>query len=144
VFSVWKFRSMYVHDEDPGIVTQATDDDERVTPVGRFLRATSIDELPQLFNVLTGTMSLVGPRPHAMVHNNRYSAEIAHYMCRHRIKPGITGLAQIRGHRGNTEALANMQARVASDIEYINNWSLSLDLWILLMTPYSLLKYPAY
>ena len=144
VFSVWKFRSMYVHDETAGVVTQATSDDHRVTPVGRVLRATSIDELPQLFNVLVGSMSLVGPRPHAMVHNDRYSAEIAHYMCRHRIKPGITGLAQIRGYRGNTEALAKMQARVACDIEYINNWSLSLDLWILLMTPYSLLKHKAY
>jgi putative colanic acid biosynthesis UDP-glucose lipid carrier transferase len=144
VFSVWKFRSMYVHDEGEGCLTQARADDERVTPVGRILRATSIDELPQLFNVLGGTMSLVGPRPHAMVHNDRYSAEIAHYMCRHRIKPGITGLAQIRGHRGNTEAIANMQARVASDIEYINNWSLSLDLWILLKTPYALLKHKGY
>lgn len=136
VFDVLKFRSMRVHD-DP-VVKQATQMDPRVTRVGRFLRRTSIDELPQLFNVLKGDMSLVGPRPHAVEHNDYYSDKIKAYMARHRIKPGITGYAQINGYRGETETVDKMAKRVELDLEYINNWSLWLDVKILLKTPLSL------
>jgi putative colanic acid biosysnthesis UDP-glucose lipid carrier transferase len=143
VFEVWKFRSMYVHDEGDK-VTQAKKDDARITPVGRFLRRTSLDELPQLFNVIGGTMSLVGPRPHAISHNLEYSQQISAYMARHRVKPGITGLAQIHGYRGETDSVEKMIRRVQLDLEYINNWSLGLDLWILIRTPFSLLSDNAY
>ncbi|MEM7221262.1 MAG: undecaprenyl-phosphate glucose phosphotransferase [Pseudomonadota bacterium] len=140
VFEILKFRSMY--DEPAGepeaCVVQATKGDPRVTPIGRFLRRTSIDELPQLFNVLNGTMSLVGPRPHALQHNLDYSGKIRTYMSRHRIKPGITGLAQIHGLRGETDTVDKMRRRVAYDLQYINNWSLLHDLWILLRTPFAL------
>jgi putative colanic acid biosynthesis UDP-glucose lipid carrier transferase len=136
VFKVWKFRSMRVHDE--GEVRQATRDDDRVTPLGRFLRRSSIDELPQLFNVLFGQMALVGPRPHAVTHNIYYTGKVRAYMARHRLKPGITGLAQITGHRGETETLEKMQLRVAQDLNYINQWSLWLDIKILLKTPFTL------
>lgn len=135
VFEIWKFRSMHEHKESGGKVTQARKSDSRVTPVGRFLRKTSIDELPQLFNVLSGSMSLVGPRPHALVHNYDYAQRISAYMSRHRIKPGITGLAQISGLRGETETLDKMRRRVEADISYINNWSLWSDIVILLKTP---------
>lgn len=133
-FHIWKFRSMYVHPVDNGIIKQAERNDPRVTRVGRFLRRTSLDELPQLFNVLRGEMSLVGPRPHAVQHDEEYSQRIADYFARLNIKPGITGLAQVRGHRGETRDLAQMAQRVESDIEYINNWSLWLDMTILLRT----------
>jgi putative colanic acid biosynthesis UDP-glucose lipid carrier transferase len=142
VFEVWKFRSMYLHDDER--VNQATRDDPRITPVGRFIRRTSIDELPQLFNVLNGTMSLVGPRPHAIAHNLEYGAQITAYMARHRVKPGITGWAQIHGYRGETDTLEKMHQRVRLDLEYINNWSLRLDLWILIRTPFALLSENAY
>lgn len=144
VFEVWKFRSMYLHDDEQGKVQQATKDDPRVTPIGRFLRKTSLDELPQLFNVLDGTMSLVGPRPHAVSHNLEYSDQITAYMARHRVKPGITGWAQIHGYRGETDTLEKMHQRVRLDLEYINNWSLKLDLWILLRTPFALFCDNAY
>lgn len=144
VIEVWKFRSMYVHQESEGRVTQAKVNDHRVTPIGRFLRRTSIDELPQLFNVLQGAMSLVGPRPHALAHNQSYSKKIDSYLSRHRIKPGITGLAQIKGLRGETENLDKMQKRVIQDIEYIRNWSIWLDLKILLLTPVKLFSKNAY
>lgn len=136
VIEVWKFRSMRLHDDRA--VKQATRDDPRVTPFGRFIRRTSIDELPQLFNVLRGEMSLVGPRPHAVTHNDYYSDKILAYMARHRIKPGITGLAQVTGHRGETETLEKMQQRVEQDLAYINHWSLWLDIKILLKTPFTL------
>lgn len=136
VIEVWKFRSMRMHDDRA--VKQATRDDPRVTPFGRFIRRTSIDELPQLFNVLRGEMSLVGPRPHAVTHNDYYSDKIRAYMARHRIKPGITGLAQVTGHRGETETLEKMQRRVEQDLAYINHWSLWLDIKILLKTPFTL------
>ncbi|MGQ9427253.1 undecaprenyl-phosphate glucose phosphotransferase [Gilvimarinus sp. F26214L] len=136
IIEVLKFRSMYVHQDSH--VKQAQKGDPRVTPVGRFIRRTSIDELPQLFNVLKGEMSLVGPRPHAVAHNDYYADKIRAYMARHRIKPGITGYAQINGYRGETETLEKMQKRVELDLEYINNWSLWLDLQILLKTPLSL------
>ncbi|MES9858167.1 MAG: undecaprenyl-phosphate glucose phosphotransferase [Sedimenticola sp.] len=134
VFSIYKFRSMRVHKEDSDVITQATREDPRITPVGRFIRRTSIDELPQLLNVLNGTMSMVGPRPHAVSHDNEYSKRISSYMARHRIKPGITGLAQVRGYRGETNELDLMVKRVESDIEYIDNWSVWLDLSVLART----------
>jgi len=137
VFEVWKFRSMRVHDDT--LVKQATRNDNRITPIGRFIRRTSIDELPQLFNVLMGDMSLVGPRPHAVQHNNYYSNKIRSYMARHRIKPGITGFAQVSGCRGETETIDKMERRVELDLEYINNWTLWLDIKILLKTPFTLL-----
>jgi len=138
IFEIWKFRSMRVHDEGANVLTQATQNDRRVTAVGRFLRRTSLDELPQLFNVINGTMSLVGPRPHAVVHNYEYAQKIGSYMSRHRIKPGITGWAQVNGLRGETDSLEKMTRRVGMDIEYINRWSPILDLWILLRTPIAL------
>lgn len=127
---VWKFRSMTVC-EDGDNVTQAKQGDMRVTPFGNFLRRTSLDELPQLFNVLSGSMSLVGPRPHAVAHNEFYRGQIKGYMLRHKVKPGITGLAQINGFRGETETLDKMSGRIAYDLEYIRNWSLLLDIKIL-------------
>ena len=144
VFEVWKFRSMYLHDEQVSRVQQATRDDPRITPIGRFIRRTSLDELPQLFNVLDGSMSLVGPRPHAIAHNMEYGAQITAYMARHRVKPGITGWAQIHGFRGETDTVDKMHQRVRLDLEYINNWSLRLDLWILIRTPFALFCDNAY
>jgi putative colanic acid biosynthesis UDP-glucose lipid carrier transferase len=144
IFKVWKFRSMVVHQENAGEVTQAKKVDSRVTPIGRFIRRTSIDELPQLFNVLFGNMSLVGPRPHAVAHNDHYKARIGSYLARHRIKPGITGLAQINGFRGETETDDKMHKRAEYDMEYINNWSLWLDIKILLITPFTLFSKDIY
>jgi putative colanic acid biosynthesis UDP-glucose lipid carrier transferase len=144
VFAIWKFRSMYVHEPEEGYVKQATAHDPRVTRVGRFLRRSSIDELPQLFNVLRGDMSLVGPRPHAVEHDDLYSKKIRNYLARHRIKPGITGLAQVMGFRGETRELKLMQDRVRMDIEYINNWSVMLDLSILIRTVFAVLGPRAY
>ena len=125
---------MFVHQTDGGVVKQATRDDPRITRVGLFLRKTSLDELPQVFNVLTGEMSLVGPRPHAVQHDEEYSQRIDSYFARHNIKPGITGLAQVRGLRGETGEIGRMQQRIEADIEYINNWSLWLDFVILVRT----------
>jgi putative colanic acid biosynthesis UDP-glucose lipid carrier transferase len=133
-FNIWKFRSMFVHMPDAGELKQATRNDPRVTRVGSFLRKSSLDELPQLLNVLGGSMSLVGPRPHAVQHDAEYSQRIDSYFARHNIKPGITGLAQVRGFRGETSNTEQMQQRVEADIEYINNWSLWLDFTILLRT----------
>jgi putative colanic acid biosynthesis UDP-glucose lipid carrier transferase len=142
VIKVWKFRSMRVHQDTR--VEQATRDDPRVTPFGRFIRRTSIDELPQLFNVLLGDMSLVGPRPHAIAHNDYYADKITAYMARHRIKPGITGLAQISGARGETETIDKMAKRVEFDLKYISNWSVWLDIKILFKTPLSLVSKDIY
>ena len=125
---------MYVHQPEQGKLKQATKDDPRITRVGAFIRKTSLDELPQVFNVLTGDMSLVGPRPHAIQHDEEYSRRIADYFARHNIKPGITGLAQVRGLRGETSEIHLMAQRIESDIEYINNWSVWLDLSILMRT----------
>lgn len=130
---VWKFRSMRCCDNGVN-VRQVSKGDERVTPIGRFLRRTSLDELPQLFNVLGGSMSLVGPRPHASAHNEQYRSLIDGYMLRHKVKPGITGLAQVNGWRGETETLEKMQRRVEFDHRYIREWSLWMDLKILLQT----------
>ena len=130
---VYKFRSMTVA-EDGAVVTQATRNDSRVTPFGAFLRRTSLDELPQFINVLQGRMSIVGPRPHAVAHNEQYRQLIKAYMVRHKVKPGITGWAQIHGHRGETDTIEKMQARVEYDLEYLRNWSLGLDLQIIART----------
>jgi len=130
---VWKFRTMTVCD-DGDVVVQASKNDTRVTKLGQILRRTSIDELPQLFNVLQGTMSLVGPRPHAVSHNEEYRKKIAGYMKRHKIKPGITGWAQVNGWRGETDTLIKMEKRVELDLEYINNWSVWLDFKIMFLT----------
>jgi putative colanic acid biosynthesis UDP-glucose lipid carrier transferase len=132
-FVVWKFRTMRAMD-DGDVVKQATKDDERVTPFGAFLRRSSLDELPQFFNVLQGRMSIVGPRPHAVAHNEAYRRLIKAYMVRLKVKPGITGWAQIHGHRGETDTLAKMQARVEYDLQYLRNWSLGLDLQIIVRT----------
>jgi putative colanic acid biosysnthesis UDP-glucose lipid carrier transferase len=130
---VWKFRTMTCCDNGND-VRQATRDDERVTAVGQFLRRTSLDELPQLFNVVEGSMSLVGPRPHANAHNELYRSLIEGYMLRHKVKPGITGLAQVSGYRGETETLEKMEKRVACDHQYIREWSFWMDLKILAKT----------
>ncbi|MBZ5486435.1 undecaprenyl-phosphate glucose phosphotransferase [Halomonas aquamarina] len=133
-FKVYKFRSMHVHKETQGKVTQATKNDSRITPFGAFLRRTSLDELPQFYNVLQGRMSIVGPRPHALAHNEQYKELVESYMRRHKVKPGITGWAQVNGLRGETDTLYKMQRRVEHDLWYIDNWSLWLDLKIILMT----------
>jgi len=142
-FSIYKFRTMRVL-EDGQVITQARRQDPRVTRVGRLLRRASIDELPQLFNVLKGNMSLVGPRPHALAHDDQYKSVIETYCFRHHVKPGITGWAQINGLRGETAHLERMQRRVEFDIWYINNWSLWLDVFILLKTAFEVLKQKAY
>ncbi|GAP37052.1 undecaprenyl-phosphate glucose phosphotransferase [Piscinibacter sakaiensis] len=131
---VYKFRSMKIHQEAAGRVTQATRNDPRLTSIGGFLRRTSLDELPQFINVLQGRMSIVGPRPHALEHNDHYKQLIPHYMLRHKMKPGITGWAQINGYRGETETVDKMKARVEHDLHYLERWSLWLDLRIVLMT----------
>ena len=137
---VVKFRTMTVM-QDGDEIKQAVKNDQRVTRVGAFLRKTSLDELPQLLNVLNADMSLVGPRPHALVQNNYYSNVLEKYAKRHKVKPGITGLAQIRGLRGETDTLDKMRERAEADIFYIDNWSFWMDLKILVKTPLSLLRY---
>ena len=127
---VYKFRSMTTQD-DGDVVVQATRNDPRITRFGAFLRSTSLDELPQFFNVLQGTMSVVGPRPHAVTHNDAYRQIIKAYMVRHKVKPGITGWAQINGQRGETDTIDKMRTRVEYDLEYLRNWSLGLDLRII-------------
>ena len=136
---VYKFRSMTVS-EDGDKVVQATKNDQRVTRVGGFLRRTSLDELPQFINVLQGRMSIVGPRPHAVAHNEQYRKLIKGYMLRHKVKPGITGWAQVNGLRGETETLNKMEARVQYDLDYLRNWSLWLDIWIIVCTIKVVLK----
>ncbi|MCH0777183.1 undecaprenyl-phosphate glucose phosphotransferase [Klebsiella pneumoniae] len=130
---VWKFRSMRVMENDENVV-QATKNDIRVTKVGKFLRSTSLDELPQFFNVWCGQMSVVGPRPHAVAHNEQYRALIQGFMLRHKVKPGITGLAQINGWRGETDTLEKMEKRIEYDLLYIRGWSIWLDLKIIFLT----------
>lgn len=131
---VYKFRTMVVHEESNGTVTQASKKDSRITKFGAFLRRTSLDELPQFYNVLQGRMSIVGPRPHAVAHNELYKDQIDDYMQRHRVKPGITGWAQINGWRGETDTLDKMKRRVEYDLFYIENWSLWFDLKIIFLT----------
>ena len=130
---VYKFRSMTTQDNG-SVVNQAKKGDARITPFGAFIRRTSLDELPQFFNVLQGRMSIVGPRPHAVAHNEMYRQLIKAYMVRHKVKPGITGWAQVHGHRGETDKIEKMQARVEFDLEYLRNWSLRLDLQIIART----------
>ncbi len=130
---VWKFRSMKVMENDDTVI-QATKNDARVTKIGSYLRRTSLDELPQFINVLLGSMSIVGPRPHAVTHNEQYRKLIQGYMLRHKVKPGITGLAQINGWRGETDTLDKMEKRIECDLEYIRTWSLFLDVKIIILT----------
>ncbi|OAJ53138.1 undecaprenyl-phosphate glucose phosphotransferase [Paraburkholderia ginsengiterrae] len=134
VFSIYKFRSMRAHAELPGVVRQATRGDPRITRVGAFLRRTSLDELPQFMNVLRGEMSVVGPRPHAIEHDDQYRSIVDGYIHRYRIKPGITGWAQVNGFRGETDKVEKMQARVEHDLYYLRNWSFGLDMRIVLAT----------
>ena len=133
-FKVYKFRSMEVHEESSGQVTQARFGDPRITKLGAFLRRSSLDELPQFYNVLQGRMSIVGPRPHALAHNEYYKDLVESYMQRHKVKPGITGWAQVNGLRGETETVEKMERRVQYDLWYIDNWSLALDLKIIALT----------
>jgi putative colanic acid biosynthesis UDP-glucose lipid carrier transferase len=130
---VLKFRSMTVC-EDDDVVAQATKQDPRVTALGRLLRRTSLDELPQLLNVLEGKMSVVGPRPHAVTHNEQYRKLISGYMIRHKVRPGITGLAQVNGLRGETDTVEKMRERVKYDLEYLSHWTPWLDVKIVLKT----------
>lgn len=132
---IYKFRTMTVC-EDADTIAQAVREDRRITPIGRFLRRSSLDELPQVVNVLQGRMSFVGPRPHAVAHNEQYRRLICGYMIRHKIRPGITGWAQVNGYRGETETIEKMRRRVACDIEYLKNWSLWLDLKIVARTAF--------
>ncbi|WP_249140650.1 undecaprenyl-phosphate glucose phosphotransferase [Bradyrhizobium manausense] len=140
-FKIFKFRTMRVLEDGPTI-RQAEKDDPRVTGIGKWLRKTSIDELPQIFNVLKGDMSLVGPRPHAAAHNTEYEQIIGNYAFRHHVKPGITGWAQVSGYRGETRALELMEKRVEYDLWYINNWSAWLDITILLRTAAATIAQP--
>jgi len=137
-FQIYKFRTMSVLEDGPSII-QAKFGDERVTRLGAWLRRTSIDELPQLLNVLEGSMSLVGPRPHAVAHDNQFDKMVQNYAFRRRVKPGLTGWAQVNGCRGPTPTAASIERRVEYDLWYIDNWSLKLDLVILLQTPIEIL-----
>ncbi|SDD82612.1 undecaprenyl-phosphate glucose phosphotransferase [Paraburkholderia lycopersici] len=134
IFNIYKFRSMRVHVEAEGVLKQATRNDPRITRVGAFLRRTSLDELPQFLNVLRGEMSIVGPRPHAIEHDELYRDIVDGYIHRYRIKPGITGWAQINGFRGETDRIEKMQGRVAHDLYYLRNWSFWLDVRIVIAT----------
>ncbi len=135
-FHIWKFRSMTVT-ESGRQMTQVRAGDKRVTRIGAFIRRTSIDELPQLFNVLRGEMSLVGPRPHALMHDDEFGHQLAQYAHRQRIKPGITGWAQVNGFRGETSTMEQVQGRTEHDLYYVDNWSIFLDGWIVLLTVFS-------
>ncbi|MCP3673608.1 MAG: exopolysaccharide biosynthesis polyprenyl glycosylphosphotransferase [Gammaproteobacteria bacterium] len=130
---VWKFRSMTTTDNGDNVV-QAKKNDARITPFGSFIRKTSLDEFPQFFNVLQGTMSIVGPRPHAVAHNEEYREQIGCYMLRHKVKPGITGWAQINGCRGETDTIDKMESRINYDLEYMRRWSVFFDLKIVFIT----------
>jgi Undecaprenyl-phosphate glucose phosphotransferase len=134
IFDVYKFRSMHHQQQAPQQTQQAKKGDPRVTRLGRFLRRSSLDELPQIFNVLNGTMSVVGPRPHPLTQNEEFSRRTKNYFARHRVKPGITGLAQVKGYRGETDTTEKLEGRIRNDNFYAENWSLSLDVWILLRT----------
>ncbi len=139
-FEIYKFRSMKVHAETPGRVTQARKGDKRVTRVGAFLRRTSLDELPQFINVLKGEMSVVGPRPHALEHDDIYKDLVKGYMYRYRIKPGITGWAQVNGYRGETDRIEKMMGRVKLDLYYMQHWTFGLDMKI--VAPHALKALP--
>lgn len=137
LIEVFKFRSMHQHQADATAERQTTRGDARITRVGRFIRKTSLDELPQLFNVVAGSMSMVGPRPHATATKAAgilFEQAVKEYTSRHRVKPGITGLAQINGYRGETDTVEKIEKRVEFDLEYIENWSVWFDLYILMRT----------
>jgi Undecaprenyl-phosphate glucose phosphotransferase len=134
VFNIYKFRTMHLHIEEPGVVKQATRGDVRITRVGAFLRRTSLDELPQFINVVRGEMSVVGPRPHALEHDELYRKIVSGYIHRYRIKPGITGWAQVNGYRGETDRIEKMRGRVEHDLYYLRNWSFALDMRIVAAT----------
>jgi lipopolysaccharide/colanic/teichoic acid biosynthesis glycosyltransferase len=138
-FKIYKFRTMNTRDDGP-VIVQAKRNDHRITRLGALLRKLSIDEIPQLINVLRGEMSLVGPRPHALAHDSEYDQLIATYAMRHKIKPGITGWAQVNGFRGETPEIGMMKKRVESDLWYIESWSIWLDLRILVLTVFRVLK----
>ncbi len=138
-FVIFKFRTMAVQENGPAII-QATREDSRVTTIGRLLRSSSIDELPQLLNVLKGDMSLIGPRPHALAHDNYFESILSDYAFRHHVKPGITGWAQCNGARGATPSIEHISERVKLDLWYINNWSLWLDIQILIKTCFEVLR----
>ncbi|MFN8314613.1 MAG: undecaprenyl-phosphate glucose phosphotransferase [Cyclobacteriaceae bacterium] len=138
IFNCYKFRTMYINDQADSL--QATRNDPRVTPLGRWLRKTSLDELPQFFNVLEGNMSIVGPRPHPIRLNEKFTPLVSKYMVRHYAKPGITGLAQARGFRGETQTISDMRNRIKLDRFYIENWSFALDVKIILLTVFELLR----
>jgi putative colanic acid biosynthesis UDP-glucose lipid carrier transferase len=138
---IYKFRTMYENPTGETAFVQATKGDPRVTPVGRFLRRTSLDELPQFINVLQGRLSVVGPRPHAIAHNDEFKDQISAYMQRHRVKPGITGWAQVNGYRGETDTLAKMRKRIEFDLFYIENWSFWLDIKVILLTVFFLFSH---
>jgi Undecaprenyl-phosphate glucose phosphotransferase len=143
LIAVWKFRTMYATLADPDCIRQTSLNDPRVTRIGQFLRRSSLDELPQLFNVINGTMSLVGPRPHALetkAEGRRFADIVDRYAARHRVKPGITGLAQVNGWRGETDTVEKIKHRVEYDLYYIEHWSLWLDLWILVKTLWVVLR----
>jgi Undecaprenyl-phosphate glucose phosphotransferase len=142
VFTIYKFRTMRLHQQKRGVLEQATRDDPRITRVGGFLRRTSLDELPQFFNVLRGDMSVVGPRPHALEHDDLYQNIVSGYIHRYRIKPGITGWAQINGFRGETDRIEKMEGRVAHDLYYLRNWSFRLDVKIIFATVFKGLHHP--
>ena len=131
---VWKFRTMHVHHESDGRVRQAERGDPRITKLGAFLRRSSLDEIPQLLHVITGRMSLVGPRPHALEHDEQYGELVDRYLLRYKIKPGITGWAQVNGWRGETDLVDKMEMRVAHDLYYIRHWSIALDIRVIWMT----------
>ncbi len=138
-FDIFKFRSMYHREIPENRVKQVSKGDPRITKIGRFIRRTSIDELPQLFNVINGSMSLVGPRPHALSHNEEFAQKVRGYIARHRVKPGITGWAQVNGWRGETDTLEKIQNRTEHDTYYTDNWSLAFDIRILVLTVVSVL-----
>jgi putative colanic acid biosynthesis UDP-glucose lipid carrier transferase len=140
VFAIYKIRSMHVL-EDGADIPQARQGDARITRIGKFLRITSLDELPQLFNVLKGEMSLVGPRPHAVAHDEYYATRVLNYRLRHLVKPGITGWAQVNGARGATPQISDMQTRIDFDIQYVERESLWLDLRILARTPFEVVRH---
>jgi len=140
-FEIYKFRSMKMHKEEAGKITQATRRDPRITAVGAFLRRTSLDELPQFINVLRGEMSVVGPRPHALEHDDLYQKVVSGYIHRYRIKPGITGWAQVNGFRGETDRIEKMEGRVAHDLYYLGNWSFGLDMRIIFATIFKGLRH---
>jgi lipopolysaccharide/colanic/teichoic acid biosynthesis glycosyltransferase len=145
LFRVYKFRTMYHDMADADCRQQTLRDDPRVTRIGRILRATSLDELPQLFNVLNGDMSLVGPRPHAVATKaagQLFEDVVREYAARYRVKPGITGWAQVNGWRGETDTVEKIEKRVEFDIYYIENWSIGLDLWILIRTAFLVFRDP--